>query len=109
MRNYDHQLSEYCYKGRANKALDNLITSANAKYILLSYNNEGVITDDEIKNILTRKGKVQLFKKTHKRYKSINQKDDDPKNTEERLYFIETGLATKVFGEILPKIKKNTD
>jgi len=33
-----------------------------------------VITDSEIKNILTRKGKVQLFKKTHKRYKSINQK-----------------------------------
>jgi len=95
MRNYDHQLSEYCYKGRANKALDHLITGASAKYILLSYNNEGVITDNEIKNILTRKGKVQLFKKTHKRYKSINQKDDDPKNTEERLYFIETGLATK--------------
>jgi len=43
-----------------------------------------VITDNEIKNILTRKGKVQLFKKPHKRYKSINQKDDDPKNTEER-------------------------
>ena len=95
MRNYDHQLSEYCYKGRANKALDHLITSASVKYILLSYNNEGVITDNEIKNILTRKGKVQLFKKPHKRYKSINQKDDDPKNTEERLYFIETGLAIK--------------
>jgi adenine-specific DNA methylase/tRNA1(Val) A37 N6-methylase TrmN6 len=95
MRNYDHQLSEYCYKGRANKALDHLISNANAKYILLSYNNEGIIADDEIKNILTRKGKVQLFKKTHKRYRSINQKDDDPKNTEEKLYFVETKLAAK--------------
>ncbi len=95
MLNYDHQLSEYCYKGRADKILDDLISSVNAKYILLSYNNEGVIPDDKIKKILTKKGKVQLFKKTHKRYKSINQNEDSPQNTEERLYFIETNLATK--------------
>lgn len=95
MINYDHQLSEYCYKGRADKALDDLITNVNAKYILLSYNNEGVIADSEIKKIFAKKGKVQLFKKTHKRYKSINQKEDDPQNTEERLYFVETNLATK--------------
>ena len=95
MRNYDHQLSEYCYKGRANKALEYLISNAKAKYILLSYNNEGVIADDEIKSILTQKGEMQLFKRIHKRYKSINQKNGDPKNTEERLYFVETGLATK--------------
>jgi len=30
MRNYDHQLSEYCYKGRATRALDHLISIANA-------------------------------------------------------------------------------
>lgn len=95
MINYEHQLSEYCYKGRADKALNDLIVNANAKYILLSYNNEGVIADDEIKKILTQKGKVQLFKKTHKRYKSINQKEDDPQNTEERLYFVETSLAAR--------------
>jgi len=95
MINYDHQLSEYCYKGRADKALDDLITNVNAKYILLSYNNEGVIADSEINNILAKKGKVQLFKKPHKRYKSINQKVDDPQITEERLYFVETNLAIK--------------
>lgn len=93
--NYDQKLSEYCYKGRASKALDDLITNAKAKYILLSYNNEGVISDDEIKNILKKKGKVQLFKKTHKRYRSINQDNKSPKNTEERLYFVETNLATR--------------
>lgn len=95
MRNYDHQLSDYCYKGRANKALDQLISRANAKYILLSYNNEGVIADNEIQKILKKKGKVQIFKKNHKRYKSVNQKKGDPKNTEERLYLIETPLAEK--------------
>jgi len=62
MRNYDHQLSEYCYKGRATRALDHLISIANAKYILLSYNNEGVITDSEIKNILTAKARCSYSK-----------------------------------------------
>jgi len=95
IRNYDHQLSEYCYKERANKALDHLITNANAKYILLSYNNEGLIINSAIKNILTRKGNMQLFKKSHKRYKSVNQDRNDPKSTEEKLYFVETNLATK--------------
>lgn len=95
MRNYNHQLSDYCYKSRAGKALDNLISHANAKYILLSYNNEGVISDNEINKVLADKGKVELLKKTHRRYKSINQNKNDPKNTQERLYFTETNLATK--------------
>lgn len=95
MINYDHQLSEYCYKGRATKALDDLITNAKAKYILLSYNNEGVIKDKDISNILKQKGKMKLFKKTHKRYKSVNQDMTDPQKTEERLYFVETNLAEK--------------
>ncbi|MFA7201463.1 MAG: DNA adenine methylase [Candidatus Paceibacterota bacterium] len=95
VRDYKNQLSEYCYKGRASKALDELITQVNAKYILLSYNNEGIIPIGEIEQILSKKGKVSLFKKTHKRYKSINQDEDDPNITEERLHFVETQSAMK--------------
>lgn len=95
VNNYDHLKSDYCYKDRAKEALSNLIDNAKAKYILLSYNNEGLIPNREIKNILKKAGQMKMFKRSHKRYKSINQKDDDSKTTEEHLYFVETPLAVK--------------
>ena len=95
INNYNHLKSVYCYKKTAGDALADLIENVKAKYILLSYNNEGLIPDKEIKNILRHAGKVSLFRKTHKRYRSINQKSSDAKKTEERLYFIETPLAVK--------------
>lgn len=95
INNYDHLKSDYCYKGEAENALNDLIGNTKAKYILLSYNNEGLISDKKIKDILKTAGKVSLFKRSHKRYKSVNQKDSDAKTTEERLYFVETPLAVK--------------
>lgn len=95
MINFNDEVSEYCYKGRASRALDDLIKNAKAKYILLSYNNEGIIPEREINFILTKKGKVKLFKKTHKRFRSINQDENDLNKTEERVYFVETSGAVK--------------
>ena len=95
INNYDHLKSDYCYKGIAENALSELVGNNKAKYILLSYNNEGLIPNKNIKGILEVAGKVLPLKKTHKRYKSVNQKESDAKTTEEHLYFIETPLAVK--------------
>lgn len=95
MIHYSNKISEYCYKERAEKALENLIDNANTKYILLSYNNEGIIPSEKILNILNKKGDFELLKKSHKRYKSVNQDKNDPKQTEEYVYFLETPLAKK--------------
>lgn len=74
MRKYDHQKSKYCSKNSALNALEDLIlNSSKAQYIVLSYNNEGVIPQTTIQQTLSRIGTVETFTENHKRYKSINQ------------------------------------
>lgn len=89
MRKYDHQKSTYCSKVNALATLEDLISnSIKSQYILLSYNNEGVIGQHDLYNMLTKFGRVEVFTENHKRYKSINQKIDDPNTTEENLYLL---------------------
>ena len=90
MRNYEHQKSEYCSKTNALNALEDLIINGSkAKYILLSYNNEGVISQPQIHKILERIGQVDTMYENHKRYRSINQSVEDPQLTLEFIYKVE--------------------
>lgn len=91
MRKYEHQKSDYCSKGKALSALEDLVLNASkSKYILLSYNNEGVISQGGIKKALGRVGEVEALQEKHKRYKSINQTKKDPKQTLEYVYMVKT-------------------
>lgn len=82
MRPYDQQKSAYSSSRSASLALQDLVDNANAKYILLSYNNEGLIPHDEIKRILARRGAVTEFSIDHKRYRAINQDGTNIKTRE---------------------------
>ena len=87
MRNYEHQKSDYCSKAKALNALEDLVLNGSkAKYILLSYNNEGVISQTGIQKALERVGEVETMLENHKRYKSINQTLEDPQLTMEFVY-----------------------
>ena len=87
MREYEHQKSKYCSKAEALAALEDLILSGSkSKYILLSYNNEGVIEQNKILKALERIGEVETLTQNHKRYKSINQTLEDPQLTFEFVY-----------------------
>ncbi len=88
MREYSNQKSRYCSKNYALSELSDLIEKAKSKCILLSYNNEGIIAEEEIVDILNRKGNVQVYEFEHKRYRSINQNNDDPYKTNERIYMV---------------------
>ncbi len=90
MREYDHQKSKYCSKSSALNTLEDLIlNSLKAQYIILSYNNEGVIPQPEIQKILSNVGTVETLTENHKRYKSINQTVNDPQLTLEFLYVVQ--------------------
>ncbi len=80
--------SLYCQKSTAQKVFADLIKKAKARHILLSYNNEGIISDPTINNILSQKGDLKLYQQSHKRYRSINQTSNDPNSTNERLYVV---------------------
>ena len=45
-----------------------LIENSNAKYIFVSYNNEGLLSLDEIKEVLSTKGEYGIFTKKYQRY-----------------------------------------
>ena len=75
LRNY--QKSDYCKKNQVIKSFDELIKKANFSYIFLSYNNEGLMTTEEIKNCMEKYGKYNLNTIDYQRFKAdkeINRK-----------------------------------
>ena len=48
--------SKWCSKKTCETELENICKKTKAKYIIMSYNNEGIITLDKIKKILSKYG-----------------------------------------------------
>jgi len=69
---YDYNKSEYSIKKKALKALEDLLNNSNFKYIFLSYNDEGIISMDDMKAAMSKFGTYSLKKKEYRRYKSNN-------------------------------------
>ena len=88
MRAYEDQKSVYCQKNTVLTAFEDLIQNAKTRFILLSYNDEGIMSEEEIVDILSSRGRVQIFKKLHRRYRSINQDASDRRTVFETLYFV---------------------
>ena len=71
IREYENQKSNFCNKSYAEDALESLIKNANFKYIVLSYNSEGIIGEKKLEKLLKTYSK-KLFKKyrlDYRRYK----------------------------------------
>ena len=62
----DNLKSKYSKKGHAIYAFEDLINNAKCKHIFLSYNNEGIIPDEEIIRILKNKGELKIYKMQYK-------------------------------------------
>lgn len=94
MKNRQKTKSEYCTV-KATKAFNNLINNINSKFILVSYNNMGEkgvgrsnakISQEEIIEILSNKGDVEIFSSN---YKSYDAGKSNISNHKELLYFCE--------------------
>ena len=70
LRDYTWQKSAFCSKKTVAKAFDDLLANAQFKYIFLSYNNEGLMDIDTIKDIMSRYGKYEMFTKSYRRFKA---------------------------------------
>lgn len=66
----DYLKSDYCAKGKAIESLSNLLRKASFKYIFLSYNNEGLISENDIKATMEKLGTYQLFQQHYSRFKA---------------------------------------
>ena len=83
--------SKYCSKNYVLTEFEDLIKNANFKYIFLSYNNEGLMSVDDVKVIMSRYGKYDITAINYQRFKA--DKDENRKHkanrTEEYLHILE--------------------
>lgn len=61
--------SAYNKRIQAIEAMDDLIKNTKAKYILISYNNEGIIPYDDFLNILKKYGETTLLEQDYNTYR----------------------------------------
>ncbi len=65
--------SPFCRKKSASGALRELLGVVDARYIVLSYNSDGVIPFDELMDILSDQGRVELFAENYTQYRGGKQ------------------------------------
>ena len=70
LRNYSKQKSLYSKKIEVKKVFADLIKNLDAKYIFLSYNDEWLMSLEEIKEIMSSRGKYWFFKQEYWRFKA---------------------------------------
>lgn len=80
LRNYVNQKSKFSQKNEVLKSFTNIINNAKVKYIFLSYNNEGLMTTQEIAEIMAKRGSYGLFTKTYQRFKADKSKNRNYQN-----------------------------
>jgi adenine-specific DNA-methyltransferase len=85
----DWNKSAYNKSKEAEKSMTDLIKDTNAKFILISYNNEGIIKEDKFRSILESFGSVEIMEKDYNTYRgSRNLKQRDNK-VRELLWILE--------------------
>lgn len=70
LRDSSNQKSKFCSKRFVLNSFEDLIKNVNFKYVFLSYNNEGLMSLDNIKKIMSKYGKYCFFTTEYKRFKA---------------------------------------
>ena len=89
LRDYKNQKSLYCQKSKVSDAFADLLNKLNTKYIIVSYNNEGLLSTQELSEIIKNSGiksTFKLYEFDYRRYKSKIPNNED--GLKEQLYFI---------------------
>ncbi len=66
----EYYRSDYCKKNEVKTAFEELIKNANFKFVFLSYNNEGLMTEDDVKSVMSTYGKYSLKTTNYQRFKA---------------------------------------
>lgn len=87
LRNYSR--SKYCSANTVKEEFESLIQNANFKYIFLSYNNEGLMSVDDVKKIMTKYGHYELAQTDYQRFKADSNRLNKADSTIEYLHILE--------------------
>lgn len=83
LRDYSNQKSKFSQKKEVLQSFDTIIQKANVQYIFLSYNNEGLMAEEEVRTIMSKRGQYGVFKKEYTRFKA-----DKNENRNHRANFV---------------------
>jgi len=81
--------SAYNKKRLAEEAMDNLLANTRARFIAISYNNEGIIPIENFKNILSRYGKWELMEQDYNTYRGSRNLCNRDIKVKELLWILE--------------------
>lgn len=79
-RPYENQKSDFCSRKKVVMAFEKLVRDANFKHIVLSYNTDGIMTLDEISNVMKTYGVADSFEVNFIPYRRFKSRSD-AKNT----------------------------
>ena len=98
VRNCSDVKSDFCNQKSIESALNTLLQLSKAKYIIMSYNNEGLISKDKIVELMEKYGKVSCEEIPYERYNRVKNKGS---NVVEYLFTLK---KTPIVHEIPPII-----
>lgn len=84
----DWNRSAYNKKNSAKEAFLDLIEHIKAKFILVSYNNEGIISKDEFFDILSKFGKTEMIQKDYNAFRGSRNLKNRNIHVKENLYIL---------------------
>ena len=84
----DYYKSPWCQKSKVKEVFEDLIKEADFEWIFLSYNNEGLMSEEEIKEIMSKFGKYEIIKKEYQRYKADKNREYKDDKTYEYLHIV---------------------
>lgn len=67
------KVSKYCSKQKVKEEFKSLIQNIRAKYIFVSYNNEGLLSKKDLQEILSTCGEYGIVERDYKRFKADNE------------------------------------
>ena len=85
----EYSRSKYCSKSTVAEEFDTLIQNANFKHIFLSCNNEGLMSVDDVKKIMSKYGRYSLAQTEYQRFKADAKRENKADSTVEYLHILE--------------------
>lgn len=91
MRNYENQKSEFCSKSSVESAFRRMIQNANVRYVVISYNTEGLLSKETLSEICLEFAVKKTFRCRDIDYRRYNNIGTKSHRVTEQLYFFEKG------------------
>lgn len=89
LRDYSNQKSAFCNPKSGVIELEKIVKNAHCKFLIMSYNSEGIMPENMILETLGKYGKVELIEFQYLRFKSNNNgASKHKKHIKEQLYIL---------------------